>query len=416
MRVFFITRKFPPTLSGMSTYAFNMCRQMVARSVDLRVAVQYRPDHLGAQGYGDGPPISLPGAEVAGIPQINEIERGDFEADIDVLVATAIDAFARRPFDVVHAQYGYPCGVAAVLAARAVGVPAVVSMQGGDGHWFGTCCDQHAAVLEWLLASSSIVLFPTESFRARVEGRAGSPTQGRVLPGAVDTALFRPNEEKRREWRERLGMKNNALGVLYHGRLDDRKGVRELIEGFAGLDDSVCHRAVLAVAGAGPDADALFALAKECLAPGQYVWLGQLPYEDIPGFLAAGDIFCSPTYQEGFSNTLVEAAACGLPLVTTDTVGVRDVFRHEQNAYLVPVAKASAVTEALDRMLRDSAQRARLASDAQTFVKERYGWSSLVDSILSTYAYALPVSPDCPDPPKKGRTSRCRYRLNPLLL
>ena len=416
MKVFFITRKFPPTLSGMSTYAFNMCRQIVARSVDLRVLAQYRPDDLGAQGYGDGPPVALPGAEVLGIPQINEIEGGDFEADIDMLVAATIDAYARRPFDVVHAQYGYPCGVAAVLAARAVSVPAVVSIQGGDGHWFGTCCDQHAAVLKWLLTFASIVLFPTESFRARVEHRSRPSTCGRVLPGAVDTVLFRADEEKRRAWRERLRMKDHTLGVFYHGRLDNRKGVRELIEGFAGLNGGIRRNALLVVAGAGPDADGLLALVKRRLAPRQYVWLGQLPYEDIPGFLAAGDVFCSPTYQEGFSNTLVEAAACGLPLITTDTVGVRDIFRHDQTAYLIPVAAASAVTEALDRLLRDSAQRARLAGNARTLVEQHYGWSGLVDSILSTYAEAPPVSADCPNPPEAGKTSKCKYRLNPLLL
>lgn len=415
-RLGFVTRKFPPTLSGMSTYALNFCKHMLVSGVDLRVFVQYRPDDLGRSGYGDAPPQALPGAEVIGMPQRHEIAAGDFEQDIHGIVETLVAQHRHRPFDVLHAQYGYPTGVATVLAAGEIGVPAIVSMQGGDGHWFGTCCDHHAGVLRWLISNASVVLFPTESFRERVVARAGEPKSSHVLPGAVDVERFRFSENARKDWRGRLGLTENDSAVIFHGRLDLRKGLLELITGLATLRRSEGPPFKLIMAGAGPDAEAVLAKADACLGVENFEYAGQLSYDDMPGLLSAGEIHCSPTYQEGFSNTLVEAAACSLPLVTTDAVGVRDVFTHGHTAWLMQPESEVAVCEAVRQLLSDAALRRHLSANARQLVMDHYSWSTLTANILALYSRQSPVEELNQSVVFEGVDRSCRFRKNPLLL
>jgi glycogen(starch) synthase len=415
MRLCFVSRKFPPTLSGMSVYAHNLCRKLVDARVDLTVVSQYRPDPLGSSVYADGPPVPLEGARVIGMPQTNEAARGDFESDIAHLVDTICALHAEAPFDLLHAQYGYPPGLAAALAAQRLGLPVAVSLQGGDGHWFGTCCAQHYQTMEWILANASAILMPTRSFRDRVVARYGEIGRQLVLPGAVDVGIFARDEALRRLWRQRLDLHADEAVVIYHGRFDFRKGLRELIEAFAALPQRLRDRCVLVLAGVGPDNAEFKALVAASLAPRAYRWLGLVPYEELPGLLSAGDLHCSPTYQEGFSNTLAEAAACGLPLLTTDTVGVGDVYRHRETAWLVPIRDAQALRVGFETLLDDEGLRASLGRNVRELVATRYDWSALASRLTRLYETLTPVrAADLP--PAFDASERCRYRENPVLL
>ena len=101
---------------------------------------QFYGDPARARVYGGGPPPPVPGVRVIGLEALGEqgsdgSERGDFERDIDTIVFAVMREHDIRPFDVIHAQYGYPTGWAAMIAAYRLAVPCVVSIQGGDGHW-----------------------------------------------------------------------------------------------------------------------------------------------------------------------------------------------------------------------------------------------------------------------------------------
>jgi hypothetical protein len=148
MRILFCSRRYFPAISGMSVYAQNLLRQLTAAGHDVTMVSQYRADEAGTRVYGGGPPPPVPGVTVIGRRSRGEeafAEPGgaDFERDVDDMVATMLDEHRKRPFDILHAQYGYPNGFAVLEVARQTGVPAVVSIQGGDGHWVGSCCETH---------------------------------------------------------------------------------------------------------------------------------------------------------------------------------------------------------------------------------------------------------------------------------
>ena len=82
----------------------------------------------------------------------------------------------------------------------------------------------------------------------------------------------------------------------------------------------------------------------------------------MPAALARTDIFCLPSYREGVPNALLEATACGLPIVTTDTPGCRDVVTDGVNGLLVPVKNEQAIADALETLILDQELRHRMGN------------------------------------------------------
>ena len=411
MRVCFISRRFFPTVSGMSVYALNLLGQLVRQGHEVVLVSQYYGG-TAAGVYGDGPPAPMPGVETVGMEATGEQSRGDFEADAEAIVRVVEAKHAERPFDVIHAQYAYPTGLAAVEAARRTGAPSVVSIQGGDGHWVGACCQTHRRAMEAVLSAAGALLIGSDSFAASVAARLGVPRERfTIVPGAVDTGLFRPADG----WAAGR-VRDPARPVLvYHGRVDRRKGVLDLLDALAILRAG--GRDVrLALSGIGPDVDAA---AQKTSALGLSSAVTALPaasYADAPARYHTGDVFVSPTYMEGFSNTILEAMASGLPIVSCDVVGVVDCLTHEKNALLAPAADPPALAAALGRMLDDDALRARLAATALGEARSLYAWADRAAQIAGVYEALRGTRPATgwaydgsdPDP--------CVYRQQPHLL
>ena len=186
----------------MSVYAVNLLRELVRAGHDVTMISQYRGDAFGTRVYGGGPPPPVPGVDVIGLEQLGEQESGDFERDIETMVATIKTAHARRPFDILHAQYGYPTGWATLLAGRDLGLPVVVSIQGGDGHWVGSCCETHRLAMQRVLDNADALLIGGQSFITEVSERLGTVRErftivpARWIPGA-STRQTRPKSVKR---------------------------------------------------------------------------------------------------------------------------------------------------------------------------------------------------------------------------
>ena len=422
MRVCFVSRRYFPAISGMSVYAENLLRQLVALGHEVVMLSQYREDAKGVGIYGGGPPPFVPGVEVVGLrscgeERINHDLPADFEGDMAAIVGAIQAAHAHEPFDVIHAQYAYPTGLAAMEAARRLGVPCVVSIQGGDGHWVGGCCKTHKAAMLAVLGHADALLIGARSFAEEVQGHHGTPLERfTIVPGATDAERFVP----------RPGLVPGELRdpprLLYHGRVDRRKGTFELVDAARILLDAG-RSFELIVSGIGPDLDATRARAEAVGIAGHCRFTGYAGYDEAPGVYGRGDVFVSPTYSEGFSNTILEAMASSLPIVSTDTIGVVDCLTDEENALLVPIEDADALARAIARLLDDGHLRARLAGAALDDVRRLYAWPVVARQIAGVYAGLIGKTPatgwtDLYDPSSSLAEAdlSCRFRRDPHLL
>ena len=405
MRVLFLSRRFFPAISGMSVYALNLLRELAAAGHDVTMISQYRGDPLGIRVYGGGPPPAVPGVRVIGLEQLGEQDGGDFEADVAAMKAAILAEHARAPFDVLHAQYGYPCGWAVLEASRETGVPNVVSIQGGDGHWVGSCCETHRLAMVRVLDHAGAVLIGCRSFADEVTHRLGTdPARFTIVPGAVDVARFTPGE--------RAG--GGVPVMLYHGRVDARKGVLDMLDAVAPLAAEGV-RFELLISGIGPSFDEAAARIEALGLSGHARMTGYVDYADVPDVYRRADIFVSPTYAEGFSNTILEAMASRLAVVSCRSVGVVDCIRDGENGLLTEPGDVPALTAALRRLLLQPGERERLAEAGLQECRRVYSWRTVGQQIMQVYAGLVGSRPDR-DWPLELPKAPCRFRQEPHLL
>lgn len=407
MRVCFVSRRFFPAISGMSVYALNLLRELTAAGHELTMISQYRGDAEGRAVYGGGPPPPVPGVRVIGLEALGEQDGGDFERDVRTMSDTVVAEHARAPYDLVHAQYAYPTGLAALDASRRLGIPNVVSIQGGDGHWVGSCCSTHEHAMRIVLDHAGALLIGSRSFASEVQERLGTPAERfTIVPGAVDTTRFRPVD---------AAPARAEPVVLYHGRVDRRKGALDLLDAVAGLA-AAGRRPPVVMSGIGPDLDAARARVGELGLDAQVELTGHAEYAAVPAVYARGDVFASPTYAEGFSNTILEAMASGLPVLSCRATGVVDCVRDGDNGILVEPGDVPALGAALGRLLDDASLRDRLAATALAEVREHYAWPAVAGRIGDVYASLSGSAPDAAWAAPAGPPAPCRFRSAPHLL
>ncbi|MBY9063409.1 glycosyltransferase family 4 protein [Sphingomonas yunnanensis] len=404
MRICFVSRRFFPAISGMSIYAINLLRQLVAAGHDVTMISQYYGDPARARVYGGGPPPDVAGVHVVGLEALGEQAGGDFERDVDAIVAAITAEHARTPFDVLHAQYGYPTGWATLLAAQALGLPCVVSIQGGDGHWVGSCCDTHRIAMERVLANANALLIGGTSFAQEVHERLGTPlARFTIVPGAVDTERFTPPAVSRPA--------NGPVRLFYHGRVDRRKGVLDMLHALSAVEGEwQCT-----VSGIGPDYDAARALAADLELADRVTFSGYADYDTVPALYREHDVFVSPTYAEGFSNTILEAMASGQAVLSCRSVGVVDCIRDSENGLLVEPGDVAAQATALSSLVNDDGLRHRLADAALIECRRTYSWHTVGRQIMAIYDRVRAA------PPPTGLSAAipmhpCRFRSEPHLL
>ena len=414
MRICFISRRYFPAISGMSVYAQNLLRELVRMGHDVVMISQYRGDEAGTRVYGGGPPPagSVPGVKAIALEACGEQQTplADWESDIDEIVRVAEREHAEAPFDIIHAQYGYPTGLAALEASKRLGVPNVVSIQGGDGHWVGPCCRTHAEAMRVVLQHAGALLIGSRSFAEEVRENHGTLLERfDIVPGAVNTEQFCPGED----WQ--AGALHNPPTLLYHGRVDRRKGALDSLDAVANLV-AQGRDLRLIVSGIGPDSDAVRERVDALELQDAVEITGYADYDQTPAIYRRGDIFLSPTYAEGFSNTILEAMASGLPVVSCFAVGVIDCLRDGENGLMVKPGDILALTATIARILDDAVLRRRLAEIALEEARRLYSWPVIATQIAAVYERLLGTSPDTDWSLAEPPDTTCRFRAAPHLL
>lgn len=112
-------------------------------------------------------------------------------------------------------------------------------------------------------------------------------------------------------------------------------------------------------------------------------WWGHC--DNMPQVIAQAHIVCLPSYREGVPKVLIEAAACGRPIVTTDVPGCREIVRQGENGLLVPVRDAGALAEALHKLIEDPDLRLRMGARGREIAAAEFSIEKIVGKILAVY-------------------------------
>lgn len=293
-----------------------------------------------------------------------------------VLRSSAVLVPLVRRADVVHAN-SLNAVLETAAAGRIANRPVVLHLQDLVAEGVGRNVLRVASVL----ASETVVL---SDAIACCTGRA---ERCLVVPNGVDTERFRPGPADPRVRAELGGDGHSALiGIL--GRVDPEKGVDVVMRAVALLDG---RRARLAVVG-GPLASP--AHQEEMRRLGASLLGDRVrfvpPRPDVPAVLRALDVLVNASVAEPFGMTLVEAQACGVPVVATNSGGAPEIVSHERTGLLVAPGEPRELSTALARLLRDAELRSRLAAAGRRQVEERFSLDEQVERFAGLYERYAP--------------------------
>lgn len=207
-----------------------------------------------------------------------------------------------------------------------------------------------------------------------------------LVPYGIDVTLFRPSPEKREQTRRRLGLTADQPVLATVSRLEYEKGVQFAIRALADLNDDV----VLLVAGAGVYRMALDALVEQLGLTHRVRFLGFVYAEDLPDVLNAADIFLAPTLrEEGLPISVIEALACGLPVIAAAAGGVPTAIEEDQNGYLIPMGDVGALAERIRRLLAHPELRQQMSATARAMAETRFSQSRMVEETEAVFLSVL---------------------------
>jgi teichuronic acid biosynthesis glycosyltransferase TuaC len=280
-------------------------------------------------------------------------------------------------FDVIDAHYYYPDGVAAALLAKWLGKPLIITARGSDLNLIA----QHAwprRLMRWAAGQATASVGVSAALARRLMELGAPEARVHVLRNGVDTERF----SMRPDARQRLGITGTPL-ILSVGNLLPVKRHALIIEAFGALRQKA-PRARLAIVGGGPlRAELAAQIAERGLAEAVDL-VGPVPQELLAYWYSAADLLVLASSREGWPNVLLEAFACGTPVLASRVGGVPEVVTSATLGSAVPFNTASELTDALMSALERQPDRKQIRAHALGM-----GWAQISEGQLALFAAAL---------------------------
>lgn len=291
--------------------------------------------------------------------------------------------------DVIHAHHPLLLGQVAANKAEELNVPLVFTHHTRYqeySHYVALPQELVKDVIErWLadyMERCQHVVVPSESIKALIEKRYGIHERVTAVPTGIDLEPYQ--QANGRSIRQQRGW-DDKLVFISIGRLAEEKNWETLLKAAVPVLNRHAE-AHLAIVGDGDDRKALQKLAQKLGISQQVEFVGRVPFDDIPAYLKAADIFCFASITETQGLVTLEAMAAGLPVTAVDATGTSDAVTHEAEGLLTP-NDPQALGEAMARLVNDKSLRAQFAEaalrKAETFENKRMG-----QRLLDVYAQA----------------------------
>lgn len=376
-------------------HGFDLARELAARQA-LEVLATTYPAVIARRFVGAEMPLAT-------APWLELLRRGhglfSLPGSTDLIVATAFARFLARHLGDADVLVGWSgATLDAIPAARDRGMKIVLErgsahiqhqtevLRAEYGRWGLTARTASPRLIERELAEyelADIICTGSSGAAATFLERGITPDKVRVNPYGVDLSAFRPPAHRHQ---------GRVPVILFVGLVGLRKGIPFLLQAFAPL----AERAELHLVGP--------------LEPGMEAVLARLPMISVKlaGPLhgaalrqayADADLFCLPSFEEGFGMVILQAMASGLPVVATTATGAVDIVEHEASGLIIPPGDIAALRDALAGLATDPPRRREMGEKARAAVEDGWQWSDYGDRAITLYQSILTqpnsLAPQC---------------------
>jgi glycosyltransferase involved in cell wall biosynthesis len=277
-------------------------------------------------------------------------------------------------FDLIDAHYFYPDGVAAVLLGMALRKPVVITARGTDLNLLpGFAVPKR--LIQFAARRATGIVAVSHALKTALEELGVPGERVVVLRNGVDLKLFHPTD--RAQVRTELGMDGRTL--LSVGHLIERKGHHVVISALPRL-----QAFSLVIVGDGSERDGLVALSRKLGVSDRVRFVGGVPHEMLFRYYGAADALVLASSREGWPNVLLEAMACGTPVVATPVWGNPEIVSSAAAGLLMRDRSPEALADAVEALFRSLPDRGATRAFAEGF-----SWDATSDGQRRLFARIL---------------------------
>ncbi|NLV59125.1 MAG: glycosyltransferase family 4 protein [Clostridiales bacterium] len=365
MNIALLNYEYPPVGGGAANAIYFMARAF-ARLGHKAVVVTAGYQQIQGRAEEEGVVVYRVPAARRNKDRATLVEMATFVASAGVRLKTIV---ADEGVECVIIFFALPCGVLGPLS----GVPYVVSLRGGDVpghmsqvkalHWMLT------PFRRWALRKAKAVVANSDGLRRTAE--RADPIKASVIPNGVDTDSFFPR-----------AMRYEKFIFLFVGRFSEEKDLATLMRATARVKGAAASDFELWLVGDGPQLPELKRLARQLEVDACVRWHGWSDKESLRELYQQARCFINPSRCEGMSNAVLEAMACGLPVIASDIPGHEGLVERGKNGWVFPAGDESALSKCMRAAAGSQERVEQMGRDARILVEKKFSWNETANAYI----------------------------------
>lgn len=374
MKILIITTQYPPRLGGVATASFRLANGLKARGYDVLVISQipaWEDDEAGFE-----PVVATEnGIDIVRFPEAAMKAEG-----YEFLMGEIKKIGRQFKPDIIHAYYLHPTGYFACALGKHLNVPVTVSARGDD------------VTLDMLLTPDKVqsvlkgatkVLSVSQSLIDWLEFINPKLDALEIKNGVASSFQLRKQEALK--WRNEMSIADDAIIIGANARFRWKKGMEHLVDILAQLGKKMGPKLVFVLIGDFPERfveDTHAAMNKN----GARLIVVEHPDRDrLPVYYSAFDLFLLTSIREGLSNSLLEAMACGVPIVTTPANGCEQVVKDSECGIIISPHDANKAVEDIEKLIADKGLREQFSENALHAIKQDFSFERELDEYETAF-------------------------------
>jgi len=386
MKIALISEKYTPDIGGLAISTGRLGEMLAAAGHDVRLFAPTSSTSLRASSHL--------------LPTIKQTQRsggvhvtrfGAHKRVDDTLVdwfELVVEEHQREPFDLIHAYFLPMAGFVGTYAGKYLGIPSVVSIRGNDIERAAFEPSKFSHVMYALQNASAVT---TNASELEKKAKAFIDRDIHIIPNGIDTERFKPMENKL-VLAEALGLvdekkkKERKFVIGFVGELREKKGMATLLTGYAQIAKTM--PVSLFIVGEVRDGEDKRYFEEFKIANPQLpiTITGHVPHKDLPAYYSLMDVFVHPSLRDGMPNAVLEAMACGVPVIATPVGGVLDVLKDGVNGFFVHVNDTEGLAQKMTEVLSQPEKVESVRRSAREAVLSQYTLEKELQANLEIYA------------------------------
>jgi len=285
---------------------------------------------------------------------------------------------------IIHTHGVTPTGYVGLRLKNRYKLPYVCSLRGSDIHTYPRNGKLSMHLTKQVISGADQLVSVSDDLKKIACTIAKPKREIQVIYNGCDLNTFFYNEEDRRKIRNELNILGNEKVIIFVGNISRNKGIFELIESFMKLKQIYLDLHLILV-GLGPDYKAIQNIISSNGLNRKIHLAGSKPHNEIPHWLSAADIFVLPSYNEGLPNVVLEAMACGLPVVATTAGGIPEAIEDGESGILINKKDTESLKKAIEYLLKNEVVAKKMGNNGRRIVEHKFSWKQNVDQVIKIY-------------------------------